>query len=130
MNDVGLLGRLSNLDSSIILEENKLFEEFKGSFSENYCLNMLTSLNDTVPYYFTFLRNEIDFIIQYKNKTIPIEVKSNKSRNHTSLTKYNEKYNPDILVRLSLDNLDKSGNIINIPLYLLEYINNIIESNS
>ena len=34
------------------------------------------------------------------------------------------------MVRLSLDNLDKSGNIINIPLYLIEYINNIIENNS
>ena len=130
MNDVGLLRRMSNLDSSIILEENKLFEEFKGSFSENYCLNMLTCINDETPYYFTFLRNEIDFVIQYKNKTIPIEVKSNRNRNHISLTKYNEKYNPDIMIRLSLDNLDKSGNIINIPLYLIEYINNIIENNS
>lgn len=91
---------------------------------------MLTYINDETPYYFTFLRNEIDFVIQYKNKTIPIEVKSNRNRNHISLTKYNEKYHPDIMIRLSLNNLDKSGNIINIPLYLLEYINNIIENNS
>ena len=127
MNDIGLLRRMSNLDSSIILEENKLFEEFKGAFSENYALNMLTYINDERPYYFTFSRNEIDFVIQYKNKVIPIEVKSN--RNHISLTKYNEKYKPSIQIRLSLDNLDKSDNIINIPLYCLEYINNIIEKN-
>ena len=127
MNNIGLLRRMSNLDSSIILEENKLFEEFKGAFSENYALNMLTYINDERPYYFTFSRNEIDFVIQYKNKVIPIEVKSN--RNHISLTKYNEKYKPSIQIRLSLDNLDKSDNIINIPLYCLEYINNIIENN-
>ena len=32
MNDIDLLRRMFNLDSRIILEGNKLFEEFKGAF--------------------------------------------------------------------------------------------------
>ena len=125
MNDVGLLRRMSNLDSSIILEGNKLFEEFKGAFTENYVMNVLTNILDEVPSYFTFDRNEIDFVIQNKNKIIPIEVKSNKSTNNNSLTKFNNKYENEISFRFSLNNLTKDGKVINIPLYLIEYINNI-----
>ena len=125
MNDVGLLRRMSNLDSSIILKGNKLFEEFKGAFTENYVMNVLTNILDEVPSYFTFDRNEIDFVIQNKNKIIPIEVKSNKSTNNNSLTKFNNKYENEISFRFSLNNLTKDGKVINIPLYLIEYINNI-----
>ena len=126
MNDVGLLRRMSNLDSKIILEGNKLFEEFKGSFTENYVANALNYLLNESPNYYTFNRNEIDFVIQKNNKVIPIEVKSDKSTNHNSLTKYNNMNDNEISFRFSLNNLNKDGKIINIPLYFLEYIDNII----
>lgn len=126
MNDVGLLRRMSNLDSKIILEGNKLFEEFKGSFTENYVANVLNYLLNEAPHYYIFNRNEIDFVIQKNNKVIPIEVKSDKSTNHNSLTKYNNMNNNEISFRFSLNNLNKNGKIINVPLYFLEYIDNII----
>lgn len=126
MNDVGLLRRMSNLDSKIILEGNKLFEEFKGSFTENYVANVLNYLLNESPHYYIFNRNEIDFVIQKNNKVIPIEVKSDKSTNHNSLTKYNNMNNNEISFRFSLNNLNKDGKIINVPLYFLEYIDNII----
>ena len=127
MNDVGLLRRMSNLDSSIILDGNKLFEEFKGSFTENYVANTLSYVLDENPNYYTFDRNEIDFIIQKNNKIVPIEVKSNKSVNNTSLTKYNAKNDNEISLRFSLNNLSREGKIINVPLYLIEYINQLIQ---
>lgn len=125
MNDIGLLRQMSNLDSRIILEGNKLLEEFKGSFTENYVANALNYLLDEPLNYYTFDRNEIDFIIQKNNKIIPIEVKSDKSTNHNSLTKYNEKNDNEISFRFSLNNLSKNGKIVNIPLYFIEYINNL-----
>ena len=125
MNDVGLLRRMSNLDSKIILEGNKLLEEFKGSFTENYVANALNYLLDEAPNYYTFDRNEIDFVIQRNNKIIPIEVKSDKSTNHNSLTKYNAKNDNEVSFRFSLNNLSKNSKIINIPLYFIEYINNL-----
>ena len=125
MNDVGLLRRMSNLDSRIILEGNKLLEEFKGSFTENYVANTLNYLLDEAPNYYTFDRNEIDFVIQKNNKIIPIEVKSDKSTNNNSLTKYNLKNDNEISFRFSLNNLSKDGKIINIPLYFIEYINEL-----
>lgn len=126
MNDVGLLRRMSNLNSRIVVEGNRLFEEFKGAFTENYILNMLCTVFDTVPNYFTFDRHEIDFIIQHENKIIPIEVKSSNSINNISLTRYNEKFNNELSIRFSMNNLKMDGKILNIPLFLVEYINNFI----
>lgn len=126
MNDIGLLRKMSNLDSKIIAEGNKLFEEFKGAYTENYVLNMLNTTYENVPNYFTFDRHEIDFIIQTQNKIIPIEVKSNKSTNNTSLTRFNEKFKGDLSVHLSLNNLVQDGKVLNIPLFMIEYIDNFI----
>ncbi len=126
MNDVGLLRRMANLDSKIIVEGNKLFEEFKGAFTENYILNMLNLIYDNVPNYFIFDRKKIDFVIQNKNEIIPIEVKSGKTINHTSLTKYNEKFQVNKSIRFSLNNLKQDEKILNIPLYLIENINRFI----
>lgn len=122
MNDVGLLRNMANLDSRIVIEGDKLFEEFKGAFTENYILNMLSASLGKNPNYFTFDRHEIDFVIQYQNKVIPIEVKSSKSTNNASLTKYNEKYNNDLSIRFSMNNLNKDDKIINIPLFMVEYM--------
>ena len=126
LNDVGLLRRMANLDSRIVIEGDRLFKEFKGAFTENYVLNMLNIVFDSIPNYFTFDRHEIDFVVQSKNKIIPIKVKSNKSTNNISLSKYNEKFNNDISIRFSMNNFTKNGKILNVPLFLIEYINNFI----
>lgn len=128
MNDVGLLRKMANLDSRIVVQGNKLFEEFKGAFTENFVLNMLNITLDTLPNYYIFDRHEIDFIIQYKNEIIPIEVKANKSSNNISLTKYNQKFDNKLSIRFSMNNLKKDEKVINIPLFLIEYLENILKS--
>ncbi len=127
MLDVGLLRRKSNLDSKIVLEGNKLFEEFKGALTENFILNMLLFKFEEKPNYYVFDRHEIDFIIQDKNEIIPIEVKSGETTNNVSLTRFNETNKNKISVRFSMKNLDKSGKILNIPIFMAEYINKLIE---
>ena len=117
----GLLGQMAGLDSSIVLEGDKLFEEFKGALTENFILTMLyATLGKTINYY-TFERNETDFIIQRKNKIIPIEVKVGTNISNISLTKFNEKNNNEIAIRFSGRNLDKCGKVLNIPIFLAEY---------
>lgn len=126
MNDVGLLRRMANLDSKIVVEGNRLFEEFKGALTENFVLNMLNTKYENVPNYFTFDRYEIDFVIQNKNNIIPIEVKSGRATNNSSLTKYNDKYKSNISIRFSLNNLIKNDKILNIPLFMIEYIDKLL----
>ena len=102
-----------------------MFEEFKGAFTENYVANTLKYLQEEAPNYYTFDRNEIDFVIQRKNKIIPIEVKSDKSTNNNSLTKYNSVNDNSVSFRFSLNNLCRDGKVVNIPLYFIEYIDNL-----
>lgn len=128
LNDVGLLRKKTDLDSKVIVEGNKLFQEFKGALTENFVLQTLCAIGLN-PYYFTFdNRYEIDFIIQYKNEIIPIEVKSGENTNNTSLKVYNEINKPKIRIRVSMKNLNKDDNLINIPLFMVEYMDKFINS--
>lgn len=126
MSDVGLLRRKANLDSRIVIEGNRLFEEFKGALTENFILDMLLFKFEDRPNYYVFDRHEIDFIIQYKNEIIPIEVKAGESVNNTSLTKFNEVNKNKISIRFSTKNLDKSGKILNVPIFMAEYVDKLI----
>ena len=126
MSDVGLLRRKANLDSRIVIEGNRLFEEFKGALTENFILDMLLFKFEDRPNYYVFDRHEIDFIIQYKNEIIPIEVKAGESVNNTSLTKFNEANKNKISIRFSTKNLDKSGKILNVPIFMAEYVDKLI----
>lgn len=128
LNDVGLLRKKTNLSSRVIIEGDRLFQEFKGALTENYVLQTLMA-NGLEPYYHTFdNRYEIDFIMQYQNEIIPIEVKAGKSLNNTSLKVYNETHKPDIRIRFSMNNLNKDDNLINIPLFMAEYVKKFIET--
>lgn len=126
MLDIGLLRKMSNLESKIIIDGNRLFQEFKGAYSENYIASVLNIVNEMLPSYYVFDRHEVDFIIQKDNEIIPIEVKSDKTTNNTSLTNYNAKYDNKLSIRFSQNNLVKDGKILNVPLFLAEYIRNFI----
>ena len=126
MSDIGLLRRKANLDSRIVIEGNKLFEEFKGALTENFILNMLLFKYEEKPNYYTFDRHEIDYILQQRNEIIPVEVKSSENINNASLTKFNATNENKIAVRFSTRNLDKSGKILNIPIFMAEYVDKLI----
>ena len=66
----------------------------------------------------------------FANRTheiIPIEVKSSESINNISLTRFNEINNNKVSIRFSAKNLDMSGKIINIPIFMAEYVDKLID---
>ena len=126
--DVGLLMRMSKLNPSVLLNGNELFQEFKGSFTENYVAQSLTNSLSNPPSYWTSNRTaEVDFLIEHNNRIIPIEVKSGRATRSRSLAEYNKKYKPQIRVRLSPLNIETDGAFINIPIFycdsIIEFIN-------
>lgn len=125
--DVGLLRKKTDLNSKIIIEGDRLFQEFKGALTENYVLQVLKTIGFNPYYYSLDSRHEIDFIIQYKNEIIPIEVKSGENVNNSSFKTYNETYKPKIRLRFSMKNLNKDNNLINIPLFMIEYLEKLID---
>ncbi len=119
LNDIGLLGAMSELSAKTILGEDQLFVEFKGALTEQYVFQQLISDTKYKPYYFgtkkaTF---EQDFIIQDENRIIPIEVKAGKNVHSPSLKAFFEKYNPSVSVRFSTLPYTDQGWMKNIPLY-------------
>ena len=65
-------------------------------------------------------RAKVDFLMQYGNRVIPIEVKSDTNINGRSLIEFDKKYSPSLRLRYSMRNLSKDGNLINIPLFLAD----------
>lgn len=128
MVDVGLLRRLAFLDPVSFQEGNRLFSEFKGALSENYILQSLVAQYEVTPRYWSSGSTaELDFTIQRANDIIPIEVKSDENVRGKSLTLYNQKYSPQLRVRFSLKNLKKDDNLINIPMFLADYLDKFID---
>ena len=128
MVDVGLLRRLAFLDPVSFQEGNRLFSEFKGALSENYILQSLAAQYEVTPRYWSSGSTaELDFTIQRANDIIPIEVKSDENVRGKSLTLYNQKYSPQLRVRFSLKNLKKDDNLINIPMFLADYLDKFID---
>ena len=126
--DVGLLRRQSYLDPISFKEGNRLFTEFKGSLTENFVLQSLIPQFDAQPKYWTSEgKAEIDFLIQYKNYIIPIEVKSDENIRSKSLAYYNKLYAPDLRIRFSLRNLDYNEGLINIPLFMADFTSKLID---
>lgn len=125
--DVGLLRRLSFLDPIAFTEGNRLFSEFKGALSENFILQSLVAKFEVLPRYWTSkAQAKVDFLIQRKNEIIPVEVKSGTSVSGKSLSLYNTQFKPSLRIRFSLKNLMMNENLINIPLFLADYTDQLI----
>ena len=117
--DVGLLAAMGKLDIYTLINEQSLFEEFKGALTEQYVLQQLKSI-DQLPIYYWSAENataEIDFLIQYQNFIIPIEVKAAENLKAKSLKTYHQKFNPEISIRTSLSDYRKEDWLVNLPLY-------------
>jgi len=128
--DTGLLRRLALLDPIAFNEGNRLYTEFKGALTENYVLQELVSQYEAMPRYWSSGgQAEVDFIIQRGNDIIPIEVKADQNINGRSLTLYGQKYENEtkIRVRCSLRNLKLDGNFLNVPLFMMDNLDKLIE---
>lgn len=126
--DVGLLRRLSKLDPVAVKEGDRLFTEFKGALTENFVLQHLASRFENIPRYWSSgNKAEIDFLLQWKNQIIPIEVKSDKNIKSRSLTLFNQKFNPPVRVRYSLKNLEYKDGLLNIPLFMAGHTEKLLK---
>ena len=117
--DVGLLAAMGNLDIHTLINEQSLFEEFKGALTEQYVLQQLKSIDHLPIYYWSAEKAtaEIDFLIQYQNRIIPIEVKAAENLKAKSLKTYHQKFSPEISIRTSLSDYRKEDWLVNLPLY-------------
>jgi predicted AAA+ superfamily ATPase len=130
MCDVGLMSALSKVDVRTQLEGDALFTEFKGALTEQFVCQELKLMNDMDMAYWANeapARAEIDFILQLGRQIIPLEVKSSTNLKAKSLSVYRKKFQPKIELRTSLADYKKTDNLLDVPLYTLGFVKEIIE---
>ncbi|MGB4571695.1 MAG: ATP-binding protein [Rectinemataceae bacterium] len=127
--DVGILRRMAQLDPSAFGDGVRLFTEFKGALTENFVLQSLLGRFGEIPRYWSSGgQAEVDFLLQRKNEIIPLEVKSDRNVRSRSLALYGQKFAADtrIKVRISLRNLRLDGDVLNVPLFMIDELDRLI----
>lgn len=115
--DTGLLKQMAGLDNSVILLQENY--QFKGPLTENYVLQQLIASFSVNPHYYSNKHSELDFIVELKGYTIPIEVKGGTDKSSISFKRYINEIDPKIAIRYSRMGFKIDGKIMNIPLYLV-----------
>ena len=115
--DVGLLTCMAEIEARTLLEGDAIFQEFKGSLTENYVCQELTSRDRQLYYWRSERTAEVDFVFKHNAAVVPLEVKAEENLHSKSLRVYRERYEPDLSLRTSMKDYREDGWLINIPLY-------------
>lgn len=119
MLDCGLFGALAKTPPDLILVGSKVFEEYKGAFTEQYVLQEIKSAGEIFTYYYTNDDStlEIDFLLQIGSNILPIEVKAEENLQSKSMKSFIAK-NPELHgIRFSMSNFREQEKLTNVPLY-------------
>ncbi|MBO5372036.1 MAG: ATP-binding protein [Lachnospiraceae bacterium] len=127
--DIGLLRVMCEIEPQIILNSETIFKEFMGALTEQYVLQELhvSEIPTNIYYWSEGASSEIDFIFSYKNHIIPVEAKAGLVVHAQSLRVFCQRYAPDIAIRTSLKNFRRDEYMLNLPLYILWNLKNILE---
>ncbi len=127
--DLGLLAAMGEIDAKIILKGNAIFTEFKGALTEQYVFQQLSATEEYVINYWSADRStsELDFVIQYKDSVVPIEVKAEENLQAKSLKVFKEKYNPNLSLRTSMSGFREQDWLVNVPLYSISKLMSVLE---
>jgi len=132
MLDVGLLSAMCALDVSAFLEpDTAVFDHFRGALAEQYALQELTALGDVGVFYWAREgsgKAEVDFVLQWRDMVIPLEVKAALNLKAKSLGVFIDHYRPRAAIRASLAALNRNGAVFDIPLYQIAQFKAILEA--
>ena len=118
MLDVGLMGAMTETSAESMLVGDNVFSEYKGAFTELFVFTQLKSRHFSL-YYHTVESStiEIDFLTQWHDRVIPIEVKAEVNVKAKSLHTFINN-NPELQgLRFSMLPYKKQDWVINVPLY-------------
>lgn len=125
LNDIGLLAcEYSQGIQLKILNGDKNINF--GSIFENAIAQELLSKDYDLYYYNNKKKGELDFVVEYAGKILPIEVKSGKDyKIHRALSNviHDEEYQIDKAIIFNNDNLQRDGKKIYAPIYMAMFLN-------
>ena len=128
MLDCGLFCAKAEIDITVFFEHNsELLSYFNGAIAEQFVMQELVTAGYK-PYYWGREKGEaeVDFIIQWRNEIVPVEVKSGFRKKSKSLDVYRQMYNPKRAVRTTLRNYGVMNGLFSVPLYMIANIGEIL----
>ena len=122
--DCGLLRRLAHLPASVVTAPIANYTEFKGAMAENAVLqSTIPFMDGRKPYYWTSPGTaEVEFVIQWDDEIIPVEVKAENNISGSSLSVYTKKYAPHYRMRFSMQNLQYNSGLLSSPAPLASWL--------
>ena len=94
----------------------------------NMILQSLVAHFDVLPRYWTSgATAEVDFLLQNRMMLLPVEVKSGTRLSGKSLGVYVTRFSPELALRYSMNNLKRDGGILNIPIFLSDWTQRLLE---
>lgn len=118
MLDVGLMGAMADTSAEAMLVGDGVFAEYKGAFTELYVFTQLKSMGQSLYYHATDNSTiEIDFLTQWRNRVVPIEVKAKVNVKSKSLRTFIGNH-PELKgLRYSMLPYEAHDWMVNVPLY-------------
>ena len=119
-HDVGLLGAMSDLSPSVVLDGDSLFTNFKGAMTEQYVLQELVVAGCRPAYWTNDAGNaEVEFVVQGEKAVYPVEAKAGINTQAKSLKVYRKLFSPPFAVRTSLADARDGADTKDVPLFAL-----------
>ena len=119
-HDVGLLGAMSDLSPSVVLDGDSLFTNFKGAMTEQYVLQELLVAGRKPAYWTNDAGNaEVEFVVQGEKAVYPVEAKAGINTQAKSLKVYRKMFSPPFAVRTSLADARDGADTKDVPLFAL-----------
>jgi predicted AAA+ superfamily ATPase len=130
--DVGLALAAMHVDMHHIINADNIIST-RGQLSEQIVGQELLAASpayDALKLYFwmrdkTGSQAEVDYLFQYEDKVLPIEVKSGATGRLKSLHLYLETMQQPFGIKISTDKLSMAPKLLNIPLYLINRLSDI-----
>ena len=118
-HDVGLLGAMSDLPPSALVEGDALFTNFKGALTEQYVLQELLVAGFRPCYWTNDAGNaEVEFVFQGAKGVYPVEAKAGINIQAKSLKVYRKLFEPPFALRTSLAAAHDGDAVKDIPLFV------------
>jgi predicted AAA+ superfamily ATPase len=130
--DVGLLGAMSRSPVELLSLGDRIFNEYGGAFVENFVAQQLIAHFEQPVHYWRSKggKAELAFLCEFSGRIYPLEVKAGINTRSKSLRSYDMQFSPSVLARATLLNLKKDGKILNLPLYALSLLPDMISFHS
>ena len=119
MQDTGLFVSMLEDGTQFDILTGNLYG-YKGAVFENLIADIFRKMGRKLYYFRKDSGLEIDFVIRYQGKCVPVEVKAvtGNAKSAKTILKHPEKYHVEQIIKLGDYNVGRSGGILTLPSYM------------